>query len=35
MDLPFPLLPCTENHEPTLFLRHRRMLRAVVMHAEA
>ncbi|RMR60321.1 BRO domain-containing protein [Pseudomonas syringae pv. actinidiae] len=35
MDLPLPLLPCTENHEPTLFLRHRRMLRAVVMHAEA
>ncbi|KAA8698057.1 BRO family, N-terminal domain protein [Pseudomonas caricapapayae] len=35
MDLPFPLLPCTEKHEPAIFLRHRCLLRAVVMHAEA
>ncbi|GFM53786.1 BRO-N domain-containing protein [Pseudomonas capsici] len=30
MDLPYPSPPCTDHFEPTVFIRHHRMLRAVM-----
>jgi len=35
MDLPHPASPCTDYLEPTVFIRHHRMLRAVMIGAQA
>lgn len=34
MDLPYPTPPCTDHFEPTVFIRHHRMLRAVMLDAQ-
>ncbi|MBX8525396.1 Bro-N domain-containing protein [Pseudomonas cichorii] len=34
MDLPYPSSPCTDHFEPTIFIRHHRMLRAVMLDAQ-
>ncbi|MFJ4143041.1 Bro-N domain-containing protein [Pseudomonas sp. NPDC089734] len=34
MDLPYPSPPCTDHFEPTVFIRHHRMLRAVMLDAQ-
>ncbi|RMQ47247.1 BRO domain-containing protein [Pseudomonas cichorii] len=34
MDLPYPSPPCSDHFEPTIFIRHHRMLRAVMLDAQ-
>ncbi|MBX8503169.1 phage antirepressor, partial [Pseudomonas cichorii] len=34
MDLPYPSSPCIDHFEPTIFIRHHRMLRAVMLDAQ-